>query len=93
MSRRRNRSRSQQKLRTRRGESAFVFDPTLSSCLGRVDREDWELEIDFHGGDVVLAAAACGVGSVPRGSKALWGRSAEEARATYQRWQAKKKRR
>ena len=79
---RRNRSRSQRALRRRRGERAFLFDEDLSRCLGEVARDEWEIAISICGGDVSLAARECGLTDIPRGSKALWGRSALWGRTT-----------
>ena len=83
-------SEQQRHLRERRGERAFVFDKDLCRCLGEFDREDWEFAISVSGGDVAAAAAQCGAAGVPRGAKALWGRSVEEALGTYRRWQKRK---
>lgn len=82
-----DRSRNQKVLRRRHNERAFLFDKDLALCLGDVDREEWELAIWICGGDVAAAAAECGIPDLPRGAKALWGRSAEEARGVYRRWQ------
>ena len=84
-----NRNRQRQ-LRRKRGEKAFIFDAEFSSCLGEVDREDWEFAISVCGGSVAEAANQCGLPAVPKSAKALWGRSAEEALGTYRRWQKKK---
>ena len=83
-------SREQRELRRRRGERAFLFDKDLSRCLGEVEREEWELVLSLHCGDVCLAARQCGVNGVGPGAKALWGRSAEEALGTYHRWQKRR---
>jgi hypothetical protein len=83
----RTESREQRQLRQRRGERAFLFDKDLSSCLGEVEREEWELVQSLHGGDVCKAGLEYGVQCVDPGAKALWGRSAEEALATYRGWQ------
>jgi len=87
----RRRSHRQRKLRRRRDERAFLFDPSLSKCFGSVEREDWEDAVRMFGGDITAAAEMCGLTPVPRGTKALWGRSAEEALATYRRWKKKKR--
>lgn len=79
--------REQRARRQRRGEKAFIFDARVETCLGEVDRDDWELELSMAGGDTVRAAKECGVDDVPKDAKALWGRSAEEARSTYRHWQ------
>jgi hypothetical protein len=84
------RSAEQRELRQRRGERAFLFDKDLSRCLAEVDRDEWERALSSSGGDVVLAARQCGLDGVPPGAKALWGRSAEEARDTYRRWQKRR---
>jgi hypothetical protein len=88
--RKRNRSRDQRKLRRRRDERAFLFDKDLSLCLGDIDRDEWESAISICGGDVAAAALECGISDLPRGAKAIWGRSAEEALAIYRRWQKKR---
>ncbi len=85
-------SRNQKALRRRRNERAFLFDKDLSGSLGNVDRHEWELAISISGGDVAAAAQECGIPDLPRGAKALWGRSADEALATYWRWQKKLRR-
>jgi hypothetical protein len=87
------RSAEQRELRERRDERAFLFDKDLSRCLGEVDRAKWEWALSSCRGDVARAAHQCGLDGVPRGAKALWGRSAEEARDTYQRWQKRRLRR
>ena len=78
-----NRSREQKDLRRRRNERAFLFDKDLTRCLGDVDRNDWEFAISISGGDVAVAGLECGISDLPRGVKALWGKSAEEALGTY----------
>lgn len=82
-----DRSRAQRELRQRRGESVFVFDQELSRCLGEIERAQWDVALSVCGGDVVSTARECGLDQVPRGAKALWGRSAEEALGTYRQWQ------
>ena len=67
-----------------------MFDKDLSRCFGEVEREEWELVVSLHGGDVCAAAGECGVADVGPGAKALWGRSAEEALGTYRRWQQRR---
>ena len=81
----------QKAIRQRRNERSFLFDKELTRCLGDIDREDWEFAISISGGDVVAAGLECGISNLPRGAKALWGRSAEEALGTYRRWQKKKR--
>jgi len=44
------------------------------------------------GGNVAAAAMACGLADMPKGTKALWGRSAAEAWATFRRWQKQRQR-
>ena len=86
------RNRYQKELRERRDEQAFLFDNDVSRCLAEVDRDQWELAIANQGGDLVAAAKECGIVGLPRGAKALWGRSADEARGTYRRWLKKRRR-
>lgn len=89
--RNRNRSLSQKAIRQRRNERAFLFDKNLARCLGDVDRDDWEFAISISGGNVAEAARECGIPDIPRGAKALWGRSAEESLGIYRRWQKKQR--
>ena len=70
--------------RERRGEDAFLFGPD-EQCLGKVEREDWDFAIGMTGGNVVEAAREVGL-DVPRGTRALWGRSQEEAIGAYRSW-------
>jgi hypothetical protein len=86
-------SAEQRELREGRAERAFLFDKDMSHCLGEVDRAKWEWALSSCCGDVVRAAHECGLDAVPPGTKALWGRSAEEARDTYRRWQKRRLRR
>ena len=86
-----NRSREQKTLRRRRNERAFLFDKEFKRCLGDVDRAEWEFAISISGGNVAEAGLACGISDLPRGAKALWGRSAEEALGIYRRWQKKER--
>jgi hypothetical protein len=55
--------------------------------LGEVERVPWEVALADYGGNVADAAMACGLADMPQGTKALWGRSAAKAWATYRRWQ------
>jgi hypothetical protein len=57
-----------------------------------VERPAWERALADCGGEVGRAAAACGLPNIPRGTTALWGRSAAEAWATYRRWQKQRAR-
>jgi hypothetical protein len=79
--------REQRIRRQRQGERAFLFDGSLNHCLAEFEREDWEWALSSCGGDTLRAARQCGLTDVPAGAKALWGRSAEEARGTYRQWQ------
>lgn len=76
--------------RQRRGERAFLFDGSLNRCLAEFEREDWESVLSSCGGDTVRAAQQCGLSDVPSETKALWGRSAEEARGAYRQWQKRR---
>lgn len=85
--------REQRARRERRGEKAFLFDGSLDTCLGEFERDDWEFALSMAGGDTARAALECGIAEVPAGAKALWGRSAEEARSTYRHWQNRRTKR
>jgi uncharacterized protein with von Willebrand factor type A (vWA) domain len=76
--------------RQRRGERAFLFDSSLNRCLAEFERDDWEWALSACGGDTLRAAQQCGLSDVSPGAKALWGRSAEEARGTYRQWQKRR---
>ncbi len=83
------RSRDEQRWdRERRDEQAFLFGPN-EQFLGRVEREEWDLAISMAGGDVVEAAKHVGI-DVPRGTRALWGRSQEAALGAYRSWLKRK---
>lgn len=77
----------QRRLRRDRGERAFLFTHDLATCLAEVDRDEWQAALSMNGGNTAAAAAMCGVADVPGNARALWGRSAEEARGIYRRWQ------
>lgn len=76
--------------RRQRNERAFLFDSKLN-LVAEFEREDWEWALSSAGGDPVHAARQCGLTDVPPGAKALWGRSAEEARSAYCHWQTRRK--
>jgi len=82
--------REQRARRERRRERAFLFDKNLDHCLAEFEREDWEWALSSCGGDTAKAASQCGLSDVPQGVKALWGRSAEQARSTYRDWQKRR---
>ncbi len=84
------RSVERRQLRRRRGERAFLFDMSLSRCVAQFEREEWESALSSCGGDAVRAARQCGLDDVAPGTRALWGRSAEEAFDTYRRWQKRR---
>ena len=63
--------------RERRDEHAFLFAPD-ERCLGRVERDEWDLAMVAEGGNFVEAARQVGV-EVPRGTRARWGRLQEAA--------------
>jgi len=81
--------REQRVRRRERNERAFVFDSGLN-LVAEFEREEWEWALSSCGGDPVGAARQCGLTDVPVGAKALWGRSAEEARSAYHRWQRRR---
>lgn len=84
---RRNEQREQ---RERRDEHAFLFGPD-ERFLGKVVRDEWDLAISIAGGNVVDAAKQVGL-DAPRGTRALWGRSQEEAIGAYRSWLRRKAR-
>lgn len=81
----------QRRLRERRDERAFFLGPD-GRCLGRVERDEWDLAISTAGGNVVEAARQLGL-EVPRGTRALWGRSQEAAIGASRSWLKRKARR
>ncbi len=84
-------ARDQRRKRHQRNERAFLFTPE-GRLLGEVERLAWEVALAECGGNVVEAAASCGLADRPRSTKALWGRSAEAAWSTYRRWQQQRQR-
>ena len=76
--------------RERRDEHAFLFGPG-ERCLGKVERDAWDFAVSMAGGNVVEAAKQVGL-EVPRGTRALWGRSQEAAMGAYCNWQKRKAR-
>ena len=76
--------------RARRDEHAFLFGPD-GRCLGRVERDQWDFAISMAGGNIVKAARQVGL-EVPRGTRALWGRSQEAAIGAYRGWLKRKAR-
>jgi hypothetical protein len=69
------RRREHERDRLRRGERPFLFDATVTTCIGSPDPRRWIDAIAVAGGAVGEAAALCGIEGVPRDAKALWGRS------------------
>jgi len=80
----------QRSYRERCNEHAFLFGPD-ERCLGMVERDEWDLAISMVGGNVVEAARQVGI-EVPRGTRALWGRSQEAALGAYRSWLKRKAR-
>jgi hypothetical protein len=76
----------QRRKRRQKHERAFLFTAE-GHLLGEVERVQWEVALADCGGDVADAATACGLTDMPKGAKALWGRSAEAAWSTYRHWQ------
>jgi hypothetical protein len=87
----RKQAQDQRRKRRQQHERAFLFT-VAGQLLGDVERAPWEVALADSGGNVADAARACGLGDIPRGTKALWGRSAAEAWATYRRWQKQRQR-
>ena len=81
----------QRRKRHQRNERAFLFTPT-GHLLGEVERVQWEVTLAECSGDVVEAAHGMWSAGHTQGTKALWGRSAEAAWATYRRWQQQRAR-
>jgi len=87
------RKQAQGQRRKRRQKHARAFLLTVEGHhLGEVERIQWEVALADSGGNVADAAMACGLADMPKGTKALWGRSAAEAWATYRRWQTQRQR-
>ena len=87
------RTKAQEQRRKRRQKHARAFLLTVEGHrLGDVERVPWEVALADSGGNVADAAMACGLADMPKGTKALWGRSAAEAWATYRRWQKQRQR-
>lgn len=82
--------RDQKERRIRRGEQVFLFDESVTEVLASPDAFVWELAISDHGGRVDAAAEECGLKDVPKNAKALWGKSADEARSTYRGFRRKR---
>ena len=84
-------ARDQRRKRRQKHEQAFLFTAE-GHLLGEVERVQWEVALADCGGDVADAATACGLTDIPKGAKALWGRSAEAAWGTYRHWQQQRQR-
>ena len=84
-------NREQKRRRKRRREQVFLFDSSVTRVLASPDAGLWEIAIADHGGRIDAAARELGLSDVPRNAKALWGRSAEEARSTYRTFRRKSK--
>jgi hypothetical protein len=68
-----------------------LFDESVTEVLASPDSFVWELAIADHGGSVDAAAKECGINDVPNNAKALWGKSADEARSNYRGYRRKRK--
>jgi len=79
-------ARDQRRKRRQQHERAFLFTPE-GHLLGEVERVPWEVALTDGGGNGTDAAMACGLTDMPKGTKALWGQSAEAAWGTYRYWQ------
>ena len=87
----RKQAQDQRRKRRQKNECAFLFTAE-GHLLGEVERVQWEGALADSGGDVADAATACGLTDIPKGTKALWGRSAEVAWGTYRHWQKQRQR-
>ena len=76
--------------RKHRDEHAFLFGLD-ERCFGKVERDEWDHATSMAGGNVVEAAKQVGL-EVPRGTRALWGRSLEAAIDAYRKWLKRKAR-
>jgi hypothetical protein len=84
---------AQNQRRKRRQQHAHACLCTADGpLLGEVERAQWEVALADGGGHVIDAATACGLPDLPKGTKALWGRSAEAAWSTDRRWQQHRQR-
>jgi hypothetical protein len=81
----------QRRQRRQKHERAFLFTAE-GHLLGEVERVSWEVALMDCGGNVTDAAMACGLTDIPKGAKALWGRSAAAAWSTYRHWQKQRQR-
>jgi hypothetical protein len=87
----RKKAQDQRRKRRQKNERAFLFT-VEGHLLGEVERVPWEVALADYGGNVADAARACGLADMPKGTKALWGRSAEAAWSTYRHWQKQRQR-
>jgi hypothetical protein len=87
----RKKAQDQRRKRRQKHERAFLFT-VEGHLLGEVERIQWEVALADYRGNVADAAMACGLADTLKGTKALWGRSAAEAWATYRRWQKQRQR-
>jgi hypothetical protein len=87
----RKQAQAQRRKRRQKHERAFLFTAE-GHLLGEVERVQWEVALADSGGNVANAAMVCGLADMPKGTKALWGRSAETAWGTYCHWQKQRPR-
>ena len=87
----RKQAQDQRRKRRQKHERAFLFTAD-GHLLGEVERVQWEVALADCGGAVADAAMACGLTDIPKGTKALWGRSAAVAWGTYRHWQQQRSR-
>src|SRR5215831_5713146 len=80
----------QRKLRRTRNEHVFLFTPTRQ-LVGEVEREAWEHAIRDASGNTAEAAKACGFADVSQDTRALWGRSADDAWSHFRQWQKRQR--
>lgn len=76
----------QKNLRQKNNEHAFLFDSSVTKCLGQVERDEWELAIEMADGNVSEAAKSIGIMDIPRNARALWGKSQNHALESYRQW-------
>jgi hypothetical protein len=80
----------QRKLRRTRNEHVFLFTPTRQ-LVGEVERDAWEHAIRDARGNTAEAAKACGFVDVSQDTRALWGRSADDAWSRFRQWQKRQR--
>jgi hypothetical protein len=74
----RKQTQGQRRQRRQKYERAFLLT-VAGHCLGAVGRVPWEVALADDGGNGAEAVMACSLADMPKGTTALWDRSAAEA--------------